>query len=384
MRRVLQDERGMALAVAIFALVVAGALIGGVFFAGTQEQRAGANSVRVQQSFAAAEQGLNEVVRSWNTPLYNTLAPGDTFVFAPTPTADGTGSYSGRIIKLNNQMYLIDMTGRDRASAAGKAYGAGARQRLGWLMRVRTLDIGIKGALTTQDSTTLVGQAFVDGHNYIPDTWGSTLCDTTGDSTMAGIRYGTGGGINSKGIHVDGNPPGLKDPSVNGSTFTQFGDITYGELASMATKTLPPGNYKTFPVVDAKGLCEDSVSTNWGDGLNPSAACGPYWPIVHITGDVTLNGDQGQGILLVDGNLQLQGSFQYFGIVIIRGSLTTAGGGVSEAHFWGAVMAQSVDLSVNKLSGNATIDYSKCAITAALNNTGVVAPDRARGWTQLW
>ncbi len=43
MKRILRDERGMALAVAIFALVVVGALVAGAFFAGTQEQRVGEN-----------------------------------------------------------------------------------------------------------------------------------------------------------------------------------------------------------------------------------------------------------------------------------------------------------------------------------------------------
>ena len=54
MRRILQDERGMALAVAIFALVVVGAMVAGAFFAGTQEQRVGENQRRVQTSFGIA------------------------------------------------------------------------------------------------------------------------------------------------------------------------------------------------------------------------------------------------------------------------------------------------------------------------------------------
>src|SRR5207249_8590048 len=44
MKRVIQNERGMALALAIVALVVVGALIAGAFFAGTQEQRVGENA----------------------------------------------------------------------------------------------------------------------------------------------------------------------------------------------------------------------------------------------------------------------------------------------------------------------------------------------------
>src|SRR5260221_3081349 len=66
MKRI-RNERGMALAIAIFALVIVGALVAGAFFAGTQEQRVAENSKRLQQSFGAAEMGLNEVIRNWRS-----------------------------------------------------------------------------------------------------------------------------------------------------------------------------------------------------------------------------------------------------------------------------------------------------------------------------
>lgn len=386
MTRVLRDERGMALAVAIFALVVAGALIAGAFFAGTQEQRVGQNSLRAQQSFGVGEEAINEVVRNWNPVVYNALKiyPADSFVFAPTVTGGGTGKYSGVIRKLNSQLYLVDVTGRDRASAAGAAFGSGARQRLGWLMRVRLLEIGIGGALTTQGSVKLSGNAYVDGNDHIPGGWSTANCDTTGDTTKAGVTAPDSAVVQTgSAAHLAGNPDFLQDTSINTSTFTQYGDVNYTELAAAATIQLPGGTYKTDPTVVGTS-CDLTDNTNWGDGMNPSAACGSYYPIVHIAGDATLNGDQGQGILLVDGNLQIQGSYQYYGIVIVRGSLSTAGGGSTEAHFWGAVMAQNVDLDLNSLSGNATLNYAKCAITQALNMTGIVAPDRSRGWSQLY
>ncbi len=118
--------------------------------------------------------------------------------------------------------------------------------------------------------------------------------------------------------------------------------------------------------------------------MNPLAACGTYFPVIHVNGDITLNGDEGQGILLVDGDLSIQGSYQFYGIVIVRGSIKSAGGGSTDAHFWGAVMAQNVDLELNTLSGNATLNYSKCAIIQALNMTGVTAPDRSRSWSLLF
>jgi hypothetical protein len=386
MERVLRDERGMALAVAIFALVVAGALIAGAFFAGNQEQRVGQNTLRVQQSFGAGEEALNEIVANWQPQTYNKIGiyPADSFIITNRNTVGLTGQYGGVIRKLNNYLYQVDITGRDNASASGALFGGGARQRIGEFVRIRLLEMGIGGALTTRGSIKLSGNAAVDGTDHIPSGWSATNCDTIGDTTKAGVRapdsvvVQTGGGA-----HLLGNPPFLKDTSVHSSTFTQFGDISYSDLAAAATLQVSPGTYKTNPNVSG-GICDKTDPSNWGDGMNPAGVCGNYFPIIHVAGDITLNGDQGQGILLVDGDLSVQGSYQFYGITIVRGSLKTAGGGATEAHFWGAVMAQNVDLELNNLSGNATLNYSKCAIIQALNMTGVIAPDRSRSWSLLF
>lgn len=386
MERVLRDERGMALAVAIFALVVAGALIAGAFFAGNQEQRVGQNTLRVQQSFGAGEEALNEIVANWQPQTYNKIGvyPTDSFVIRDTVTAGGTGRYGVVIRKLNNYLYQVDVTGRDRSSAAGRLLNSGARQRIGEFVRIRLVDIGIGGALTTQGNIKLSGNAYVDGRDHIPAGWSSANCDTVGDTTKAGVRAPDSAVVETgSGAHLGGNPPFLKDTSVHASTFNQFGDISYTDLAAAATIQLSGGTYKTDPSTSG-GVCDKTNLTNWGDGMNPSATCGNYFPIVHIAGDATLNGDQGQGILLVDGDLSIQGAYQYYGIVIVKGSLKTAGGGSTEAHFWGAVMAANVDLELNTLSGNATLNYSKCAIVQALNMTGVIAPDRSRSWSLLF
>src|SRR3989475_7162135 len=69
MKPVLQSERGMALALAIVALVVVGALIAGAFFSGTQEQRVAENVRRVQGSFGVAEEGVYDVIRTWDSTV---------------------------------------------------------------------------------------------------------------------------------------------------------------------------------------------------------------------------------------------------------------------------------------------------------------------------
>jgi hypothetical protein len=390
MNRVLKNERGMALALAIFALVVIGALVAAALFAGGQEQRIGDNWRRLQQSFGAAETGINEVIRKWTPQTINRLRwyPLDSMKIPLNPsdsiTPDGTGIYGGYIYRMNDEVYLIDVTARDRRSAAG-IIGGGARQRLGMLVRLRVVNFGIGAALTTRGSVKLAGNALVDGRDTIPQGWNTANCDTTGDTTKAGIRTPNPGGVTTQRPgQLYGNPPVLGDTSVKSGTFTQFGDISYASLAAAANIQLPGGNYKTFPTLDGTGACDRTNNMNWGDGMNPSQPCGNYFPIIHITGDVTLNGTEGQGILLVDGNISIQGSYIFYGIVLAQGSLQTAGGGATDAHFYGAVMASDVSLTLNSLSGNATLQYSKCAVTNAMEGTQSVSPLRSRGWIQLF
>jgi hypothetical protein len=122
--------------------------------------------------------------------------------------------------------------------------------------------------------------------------------------------------------------------------------------------------------------------TNWGDGATRTAPCGNYFPIIHLTGNTTLSGGQGQGILLADGNLTLSGSFTFYGVVIARGGFTTVPGGSSKIY--GSVMAQSINLATTAFNGDVVINYSNCALSQALQYTGVTALSRSRSWVQLF
>jgi len=387
---VLRGEGGMALAVVIFALVIVGALVTGALFAGTQEQRVGESSRRLQQSMGVAELGINTVVRTWSTSVYNGRGayPTDS-VALPNAVVTGatpghTGTFGGYVYRLNNNLYLIDVTGHDTVSGTGSASSGRARQRMGMIARIKVLPLNVQASLTTGSSDNLSGQATVNGTDQNPPGWAA--CGVAGPS-LAGIRTDAGTSVSTSGsATVVGTPTVMTDATVSDSTFNQFGDVSYAALAARANITLPGQNFSgsIAPVV-AGGVCNKAVLTNWGDGSNPTQPCGGYFPIIHITGDATINGDQGQGILLVDGNLAVQGSFQWFGAVIVQGTLSTSGGGSTDAHFWGATMVKGgLNFGTNQVSGHANINYSSCALMAALNSNGVVAMMRSRGWVQLF
>ena len=396
MKQVLKNERGMALALAIVALVVVGALIAGAFFSGTQEQRVAENVRRVQASFGVAEQGVYDIIRVWpnSTQVYNSMyqypagGGGTSQRAIPRRTAASkTGSYNGTLYKFNDVNYLIDMSAQDTMSLAGRIRGGGASQRVGLLARIRPLQINAQASLTAGGGIVAAGNASIDGNDHQPTGWAG--CPPL-DSAKAGIRIEDSSTVSASGHPtILGNPPVLKDPTLTDSSFSHYGDVTYTQMTSMATITLPAQNFSNSigPVV-TNGACDLSVLTNWGSPTTPTGPCGNYFPIIHISGDgAVINGLEGQGILLVDGSLSIQGGFQFFGIVIIKGSLKTAGGGGTPAHFWGTVETQDTvaftDTTTN-ISGSANLLYSKCAILKALNATGFGTMMRSRGWVQLY
>ena len=398
MKQVLKNERGMALAIAIVALVIVGALIAGALFSGTQEQRVAENVRRTQASFGVAEQGIYDIIRNWSDPNnkatyaglypYPPVAPSkSTWTILQKTAASKTGSYNGTIMKLNDGLYLIDMTGQDTMSLAGRIRGGGASQRMGLIAKIRPLAVNVQAAVTSGGQNIVAGNVNISGTDSAPTGWAG--CPPK-DSTKAGVRMQVGDSISKVGnAKITGSPPVIHDPTLKDSAFSQYGDVSYNQLAAMATITLPGQNFANGigPAV-TNGACDYTVLTNWGSPTNPAGPCGNYFPIIHITGaSVTINGQEGQGILLIDGSLNVQGGFQFYGITIVRGSVKTAGGGGSPAHFWGSLMAQdtvSFADTTNNFSGGATMLYSKCAIIKALDKTGTGTMLTSRGWVQLF
>jgi hypothetical protein len=386
MNRIVQNERGMALAVAIFTLVVVGALVAGALFVGTQEQRVGTNSSRTEQSFRMAELGVAEVIGGWsaNRLTYNRMRwfPTDTTKLAWTKTVNGTGSYSGNVFKLNSTQFLLDITASDTMSRAGRVREGGARQRIGIIARILPLQVDMQAALTVGGPVVFGGgNVFVKGQDTPPPPVNGWSACPAASPTIAGVRAKNPGDVTNSAGQVSGSPNVLITPAMDSTTFMMFGATSYTQLAATANVVLGAGTYAPAPATVGT-TCNTAVMTNWGDGNNRTAPCGDYFPIIHLTGNATLSGGQGQGILLADGNLVLSGSFTFYGLVIARGAFSTVPGGSSKIY--GSVMAQSINLATTAFNGDVVINYSNCALSQALQYTGVAALNRSRSWLQLF
>jgi hypothetical protein len=107
----LGDRQGIALPIALFALVIIGALVAGNFFAGRLEQQSGQNTIFGAQAAEAAEAGLAETVADPAVASLETLPVGG-------PPADlgvlvlGPGiTVQRQISRLTATLFMVRATG---------------------------------------------------------------------------------------------------------------------------------------------------------------------------------------------------------------------------------------------------------------------------------
>ncbi len=370
------QERGFALAVSIFALVIIAALITGVFFAARQEMKIGENSLTAQRAFNAADAGINDAIANWKTSVWNGLPTGGTATFSGSLPA-GTGSWNGTVRRLNPQLFFVQVTGTDKNSMSTRTLGA--------LSRLLIMQMQMKGAITTQGQLKIGGSSLINGVDTNPSGWG---CAAVND-TMPGIATHDSTQITTSGCNnyncVQGKPRISSDPTITDSTFNKFGDLSWNDLVGMATKIYPSsyGPASDFMPVGSATTCNKTVLDNWGDPMVPAsvAGCSNYFPIIYVNGDFKATGGYGQGILIVNGNLDVQGGWQFFGPVIVKGTITTQGTG---GHFNGGVLAANINLEQDVILGSAVVTYSSCALFRAMQANSPGRWLRQRSWVDLF
>ena len=106
----IDNDRGLALTVAIFALVMIGALVASAFFIGLQEQRMGRNAIGNQHAFHAAEAGIEIELSNWNSVTYNALADGGVSTFTRW-LPDSSGWYRGQVRRMSKYIFFLQAEG---------------------------------------------------------------------------------------------------------------------------------------------------------------------------------------------------------------------------------------------------------------------------------
>jgi Tfp pilus assembly protein PilX len=375
-----RNERGIALVIAIVALVVIGAIVAGTFFISTLEQRTSFNTVQTTQAFEAAEAGLQEATANWDVS-WNTMAPGASTSWSTTTSLGGSAaSYRYTVKNLNDQIFLLTSEGSKD----------GATQTLASLIRLVTTPVNVGAAVTSGGNSQVGGNAAIDGRDTIPAGWTrSPACPHSPD--MAGIR--SSGTIGTNGTPaIYGTPAKVEhDAGVTTDLFQS----PFQQLKQQATLSFAggngQGNYVTFPTTaptttGSPAKCNRTDVNNWGEPLRSGTyvpECTSYAPVVYINGNAKfISAGRGQGILLVEGDLSIAGGFQWVGLVIATGEVKTGNG---TSNVTGAILAQNADIGdQTSFSGTPVVSYSKCALDYVMHLSALGRPVAGRSWAQVF
>ena len=374
MNKHIDNERGIALLISLIAVVVVGGLLVGVSVSARLEHRQAQNTGAMAQAMAVGELGLNETIANFNNGGWNALAITEVAAIAGA-SMDGAGSYTGTVTRLNQRLYLVNITG---TSARGSA-----RQRLGSFVKMGSLDIEISAAAKGGGGggqAVLKGGVTVDGRDRIPLGWGPMCSSPLEDK--AGIEWKDDNlVVVEPGGTLDGAPPLVEDPTINGTNVFEWGSLNFDDLAAMADIEIPTPSATSGQINPqvAGGVCDTAPWENWGAPEDPSSPCFDYFPIIHRPGPLTLTSGTGvgQGILLVDGELTIEGDFHFYGLVIVKGEIQMKG----NVQITGAVIAGA---QLQSEPGD-LIQYSQCAVARALSaGGGSAAALRSRAWLQMF
>jgi hypothetical protein len=367
--------RGFALAVTVFALVLIAALIAGVFFAARQEMRLGVNVQGAERAFDAAEAGLHAAIGQWNPDTYDDLAPGRSAEFSGR-LPGATGSYAGSVLRLNRRLFLIRSSGQDVAGLA--------RRSLASLVRLAPAHLPLGAALSVTGPLVVGAASLVEGRDQEPAGWD---CPPAGPA-QPGVAIRDTADLSIPGCAdascVHGDPAVRLVATMGDSASRAADEVAWASLAALATKVYGAESGPVAgprPSGNATG-CDTSVQDNWGESVVPAAVagCSHYYPIILAQGNLSISGGSGQGILLVSGDLEVDGGFAFYGPVVVRGHLSVRGGG---GRFLGAVKAASATLLPSG-AGSAEVAFSGCAVSSALLARAPAAPLPSRSWAQLF
>lgn len=394
-------RRGIALMVALLATVIVGALVATAFFASTQEHRLGRNTLVAQRAFSIAEYGLNSEIGNFSRERYlwgsaNYMQPG-AVDDKPVYVAQGDTARV-KITRLSeNTFWLV---------ASGRASMGDARlksvQRTSALVRIAYPSVNVRGGFTTAGKVRINGSGKIYGNDLMDtgrpefkalDAWAT--CDSIASQNLAGVVVPDTAYVDGKVGNITGSPAVQRDAiAADTNTYVKYGSETWKSLQSNADLKFPPLVLPTTPkepTLTPSGKCDYANPGNWGEPWRPVsssyvAPCADYFPIVFHEGNLHLSGGRGQGVLLVNGDLVMDGGFEWYGLVIISGEVRKSNG---NASVFGAMMAKSAGTDGfgadgSDVTGSQSIFFNRCAVESALRGSAILTRAPQRSWAQFY
>lgn len=356
---IVQNERGSILAIVLIMLVGLTALAAAGMVMTETDLRASENQEAGTTAFYVADAGLQQYLGSRDTATAT-----DTFTYA-----------SGSAIVQGEKLLDMPTTNGDhvlyrvRSVSSHAPPGGGTSSRT--LSRLAIYSDGSivakasfasgTGLLKTGGAGTISGADHATAGN--PDCPNSPRPDVAGVAVPpAGYNQSGGGGA----LVPDGNPPIDEAPSsleLLQSTGVPWDAIVNGGLL-IPDYTIPGDSWPNFASMPAD-----------------------EWPTIYMEGSAVLGpGDSGRGTLIVRHNLEMDGSFEWDGLVLVGGYLTSNGFQTVEgATITGLneLLGETVPSS-DLGNGNKQFLYDSCKMKMAMQQAFGGLSEVPGSWAERW
>ena len=338
-----------------------------------------------------------------------------------TLTLLGTTAYilSSTDIKIggnfrNTQMVLqVAMAGAERARETLRVENLASSDKASFSDELNSATRkGANGALngytTTTDDMPLANgtmnnvtyAAYLTNDNLNGDTYLSTT-DTNGKVLITSVATGPNNSKAKVEIVVTSSPPPSTPATIyskdnvttNGSSmnisgndacsagtnlapiFTKDPATTNSNGSPTFTGSPPTPQHGTLDIdiqgyVDAlKGAATTTLTADQSGGTYGSSS--NYVTVysdatLQADGELRLNNVTGYGILLVKGDLQMAGNFDWNGLIFVTGVITTSGGGSNAKNIQGLIFGGASSLGDTVVNGSVTVGYDSCKVKQAL------------------
>jgi hypothetical protein len=357
-----RSRRGAALGLVLVALVLIGALGGLAVGAARRDRHEATIALRSIRALAAAESGIASALAAWPAGDAGALAPGAYVELAAVAVAPGD-SFALTVARLAGELFLVRSEGR-----AGSA-----RRTVAQLVRIHPAALLPEAALASLGAVRL-DSAAVSGEDSASAGWGA-WCSGGPAPDVAGVRVGDAASVSADpgcaGLTcLAGAPPLLADTALSGR---RAGFLAAFDSVAARADRVAVGDVAPAPSADASG-CAVAQASNWGEPDAAVPQCAGWLPVVVAPGNLRLVGGRGQGVLLVRGDLELDGGAEFVGPVVVLGTLRIAASG-------GRILGGVLAFGGAELTAGAVV-RAACAVRRGAW-TGARPRPLTGGWVEL-
>lgn len=385
---------GFALPAALLAMIVIGAIVTGGFYVSSQEHKVSVSTDLGARAMHVAEYGLEVQFAELTTYHLSQRHPpdaplGSVYNLGTFPVMnDGRvmGTYEVRAMPLGGRIWMVESTGTvERGQNT-------AVRRVSALSRTSAAELPFESAVSVVRKFRRAGSSRIHGEDgcFRENKPGVTALHA---DSVEGLLHG-------QEPAITGSPdPVQPDDGISADSLSQFGDVDLQELIrsatiqyeGTATNPAAPRNMAPATTTDWQGntVCDPypgGGDDNWGEPFEDVPECKDHVPIIYSDGPMHLGTGRGQGILIVEGDLLIDGNFQFEGVVIVTGKFIMEGG-TSNNHgkISGSVIVhgksegESYLQDVDGTAGSALVQWDSCAVERAMESNLRIQPLR-RGW----